>query len=326
MPTLRRPILLVGLLCVFIIPGSRFISAAEGPLPPQNLRCEYLRDPLGIDVKQPRFSWVLEHTERGQKQTAYQLLVATRAEWLAQDKGDAWDTGKLSSSQSTQVAYGGKELESGRSYYWKVRTWDAQGRASAYSQPAQFGMGLLSPNEWKAQWIEGGNELRKEFSIPGKIVRARAYVTALGYYELRLNGQKVGTNVLDPAWTTYEKRSLYVTYDITSQLRVGQNAVGAMLGNGWAVPPKHYGPPIATPYSSPALLLQIQIEMEGGKQLTIVSDGSWKAARGPITGDSIFDGDTYDARLQRFHVAGDAGHKGAGRRALRADDAAHPCH
>jgi alpha-L-rhamnosidase len=294
----RRSILLVGLLCVFVIPGPRYIPAAEGPLPPQNLRCEYLRDPLGIDVTLPRFSWVLEHTERGEKQTAYQLLVAARPELLAQDKGDAWDTGKLSSEQSTQVVYGGKGLESGRTYYWKVRTWDAQGRASAYCLPAQFEMGLLTASEWKGQWIQGGNELRKEFSIPGKIVRARAYVTALGYYELRLNGQKVGTNVLDPAWTTYEKRNLYITYDVTAQLREGSNAVGAMLGNGWAVPPKYYGPPIITPYSSPALLLQIQIEMEGGRQFTVVSDGSWKAARGPITSDGIYDGETYDARLE----------------------------
>jgi alpha-L-rhamnosidase len=288
----------VVFLLLLLILGAQFASGAEAPLPPQNLRCEYRRDPLGIDVKQPRFSWVLEHPERGEKQTAYQLLVATRPELLAQNEGDAWDAGRVSSAQSTQVIYGGKPLESGRTYYWKVRTWDAQGRASAYSQPAQFEMGLLAPAEWKAQWIQGGNELRRQFTIPAKIVRARAYVTALGYYELHLNGQKVGTDVLGPAWTTYEKRNLYVTYDITSHLHEGTNAVGAMLGNGWAVPPKYYGPPIITPYSSPALLLQIQVEMEGGRQLTVVSDGSWKATRGPITSDGIYDGETYDATLE----------------------------
>ncbi|MFB3921067.1 MAG: family 78 glycoside hydrolase catalytic domain [Terriglobia bacterium] len=274
------------------------VLAADGPLPPANLRVEYLSDPLGIDVKQPRFFWVLDHTERGQKQSAYQILVATRTELLAQDKGDQWDTGKVASDQSTQVVYAGKSLESGRTYFWKVRAWDAQGRASDYSRTAQFEMGLLVPEEWKAHWIAGGNQLRKEFSLPSKVVRARAYVTALGYYELRLNGRKVGENVLDPAWTTYDKRILYVTYDITEQLHQGANAVGAMLGNGWAVPPQHYGPPIATPYSSPALFLQIQIEMEGGKQLTVVSDTSWKATQGAITSDSIYDGETYDARRE----------------------------
>jgi len=271
---------------------------ADGPQPPANLRCEYLSNPVGIDVKQPRFFWALDHTERGQKQTAYQIQVATRSELLTQDKGDQWDPGKVTSDQSTQVAYAGKPLESGHTYFWKVRTWDSQGRASAYSRAAQFEMGLLAPEEWKAQWIAGGNQLRKEFSLPAKVVRARAYVTTLGYYELRLNGQKVGENVLDPAWTTYEKRNLYITYDITWQVHQGANAVGAMLGNGWAVPPKHYGPPIVTPYSSPALLLQIQIEMEGGKQLTLASDTSWKAAQGPITSDGIYDGETYDARLE----------------------------
>jgi alpha-L-rhamnosidase len=298
MARLHKSILLVALMFVSFIRVSQFVAAAEGPLPPQNQRCEYLRDPMGIDVKQPRFSWVLGHTEHGQKQTAYQLLVAARPETLGQDKGDQWDSGRVPSSQSIQVVYAGKPLESGRAYYWIVRTWDTQGSASPYSLPARFEMGLLSPQEWKAQWIAGGNELRKEFAIPGRVARARAYVTALGYYELRLNGQKVGTNVLDPAWTTYEKRNLYITYDVTAQLQQGSNAVGVMLGNGWAVPPQHFGPPITTSFSSPAFLLQIEVELEGGKQLTIASDPTWKAAHGPITSDSIYDGETYDARLE----------------------------
>ena len=301
MPQIKTPLRVLSFLALLFVCREWVMPAglsAEGPQPPTNLRCEYLSNPLGIDVRQPRFFWVLDHAERGQKQTAYQLLVATRPELLAQDRGDQWDSGNVASDQSTQVVYAGKTLESGRAYSWKVRTWDTQGRPSAYSRPAQFEMGLLSPEEWKAQWIAGGNQLRKEFLIPGNVLRARVYVTALGYYELRLNGQKVDQNVLDPAWTTYEKRILYSTYDITSQLRQGANAVGGMLGNGWAVPPKYYGPPIVTPYSSPALLLQIQIEMEGGKQLTLASDTSWKAAQGPITSDGIFDGETYDARME----------------------------
>jgi alpha-L-rhamnosidase len=238
---LLRAIVLVSLSVACLEWPCRPGYGAGGPLPPNNLKCEYLSDPLGIDVRQSRFAWALEHTERGERQSAYQILVATRPELLAQDQGNQWDTGKVSSAQSTQVVYAGKPVESGRTYYWKVRTWDAQGNASPYSRAALFEMGLLSPAEWKAQWIAGGNELRKEFSLPSRVVRARAYVTALGYYELRLNGRKVGTNILDPAWTTYEKRSLYVTYDVTSQLQQGANAVGVMLGNGWAVLPKRAG-------------------------------------------------------------------------------------
>ena len=294
---LFRAIVLVSLSVTCLEWTYRPGYGADGPLPPNNLKCEYLSNPVGIDVRQPRFAWVLAHTERGQKQSAYQVLVATRPELLAQAQGDQWDPGKVSSHQSTQVVYGGKPLESGRTYYWKVRVWDAQDHGSPYSLPARLEMGLLSPQEWKAQWIAGGNELRKEFSLPRHVVRARAYVTALGYYELRLNGRKVGTNVLDPAWTTYAKRNLYVTYDVTAQLQQGANAVGVMLGNGWAVLPKQYGPPLATPYASPALLLQLQVELEGGQRLTLASDASWKARRGPITSDSIYDGETYDARL-----------------------------
>jgi len=298
--SLRFPqaIVLVSLFAACVGGTSSSVCSADGPLPPKNLRCEYLSNPLGIDVRQPRLAWVLEHTARGQKQTAYQVLVSARRETLEQDKGSQWDSGKVASEDSTQVAYSGKPLQSGTTYCWKVRTWDTDGNASPYSGTAQFETGLLAADEWKAQWIAGGNLLRKEFSVSGKVLRARAYVTALGYYELRLNGEKVGSNVLDPAWTSYEKRNLYVTYDITSQLQQGANAVGVMLGNGWAVPPKQYGPPIVTPYASPALLLQLQVELEGGKQLTMVSDTSWKTARGPITSDSIYDGETYDARLE----------------------------
>ena len=198
------------------------------------MRCEYLVNPLGIDVRQPRFAWVLGHTERGQKQAAYQILVAPQLELLNQDKGEQWDSSKISSDDSIQVAYAGKPLESGRTYYWKVRYWDKAGKASSYSQPAQFDVGLLSREEWKGQWIGGEGLLRKEINLAEKVVRARAYVTALGYYELRINGEKVGDNVLDPAWTTYEKRVLYTTYDVTPYFQRGANALGVMLGGGWA--------------------------------------------------------------------------------------------
>jgi alpha-L-rhamnosidase len=226
------------------------------------------------------------------------VLVATSAELLGRDTGDQWDSGRTASDESAQVVYAGKPLESGRTYWWKVRWWDAQGNASAWSAPARFEMGLLDPKEWKGTWIAGGNQLRKEFKLEGRVVRARAYVTALGYYELRLNGRKVGDHVLDPGWTTYEKRILYSTYDVTAHLRSGANALGAMLGNGWAVPPERFGPPIVTPFKSPAFLLQLKIELEGGKSMSVVSDTTWKAGRGPIVEDSIFDGEVYDARLE----------------------------
>jgi len=271
---------------------------AGGPGAPSNLRCEYLTDPLGVDVPQPRFSWVLAHSQRDEKQGAYQVLVATQSDALAHDHGDQWDSGKVPSEDFTQVVYAGKALESGRTYYWKVRYWDKEGRNSEYSRPAQFGMGLLSREEWKGSWIGGGsangNEFRKEFTLTGKVMGARAYITALGYYELRVNGRRIGPNVLDPAWTTYPKRVLYSTYDISSALQPGPNAVAVMIGGGWALQVAD----LPAYYQSPAFLLQMNVALEGGGQASVVSDGSWKTILGPVIGDGVYDGEVYDARRE----------------------------
>jgi alpha-L-rhamnosidase len=276
----------ISLVCVLacFLPATRLAQGAEGPAAPANLRCEYLSNPLGIDVLQPRFSWVLEHFARGEVQTDYQVLVATHADSLKQDAGDQWDSGKVASDDSTQVEYKGKPLASGQTYYWKVRYWDKEGNASPYSEAARFEMGLLAREEWNAQWIGGANQLRAEFALPDNVVRARAYISGLGYYELRVNGEKVGRSVLDPAWTTYDKRVLYTTYDVTRRLQRGSNAVAVMLGHGW--------------YGTPALLFQMNIELESGKRMSIVSRPSWKMKDGPIVSDSVYDGETYDARLE----------------------------
>ncbi len=291
-------------LCVVLFFGFAlwFVLGAErsGNLSaPSRLRCEYASNPLGIDVRRPRFSWVLEHTERGQKQSAFQLLVATRPSLLDRNRGDHWDSGKAASQQSTQVVYQGKPLESGKTYYWKIRFWDRQGKTSPYSQKAHFEMALLSPQDWKGRWIGGNDLLRKEFTLAGRVVRARAYISALGYYELRVNGEKLGKNVLDPGWTTYEKRVLYATYDVTPHLRQGANSAGVMLGGGWATLGGNFSARIDAPFESPAFLLQIDVELEGGKQLSLVSDTSWKTARGPMVSNHVFDGEVYDARREQ---------------------------
>src|ERR1017187_9421470 len=184
--------------------------AASGPLPPAALRCEYLVNPVGIDVASPRLYWVPAHTERGARQTAYQVVVATTPDAA---KGDQWDSGKVASAGAVHVVYGGKALESGRTYYWKVRHWDQADQPSAYSSVATFETALLSSAEWQAQWVKGGNVVRKEFTLAAAPSRARAYVAGIGYYELRLNGGKVGDHVLDPGYTPFDKRVLYVTYD-----------------------------------------------------------------------------------------------------------------
>lgn len=275
--------LAVALSPVMTATAAPAASSAEGsgPLAPTALRCEYLENPMGVDTPKPRFFWVLEHIERGQVQSAYQVFVSTDSNAAA---GDMWDSGKVASARSTQVVYAGKGLESGKTYFWKVRTWDRDGREGLWSDTARFDTGLFNRTDWKGVWIGKKNQLRKEFALKGRIKRAMAHVAGLGYYELRLNGRKAGNHVLDPAWTTYEKRVLYATYDVTSFLREGANAVAVTLGNGW--------------YKSRALLLELDVEYEDGTTTNVVSDASWKAADGPIFEDSIYNGEAYDARRE----------------------------
>ncbi|HZT29805.1 MAG TPA: family 78 glycoside hydrolase catalytic domain [Bryobacteraceae bacterium] len=267
------------------MPRYWLILALSAPLgaqlAPANLRCEYLRNPMGVDVRQPRLSWVLEHQARAQAQTAYQVLVSSKPDASA---GDEWDSGKTASPQSTQVVYAGKSLQSGRTYYWKVRYWDKDGKPSPFSPVARFDTGLFDRAGWHGRWIGGAHQLRTEFTLAARPLRARVYLCGLGYSELWINGRRVGRRVLDPAWTTYEKRVLYSTYDVTDLLQPGANALGVMLGEGW--------------FQSRALLLQLNVELEGGRKTEVVSDGSWKGAAGPIVSDSVYDGEVYDARRE----------------------------
>jgi alpha-L-rhamnosidase len=265
----------------FLFGTAKGADEISGPHPPKNLRCEYLENPIGIDVKNPRFSWMLDHSQRGQSQTAFQLIVSSDP--LA-EVADIWDSNKVESDRSLHVVYNGSPLESDRTYFWKVRYWDNQDVPSPYSRIARFDTGLFDPEDWEGDWIGGKNQLRKEFSVSGSIKRGRVYVSGLGYYELRLNGHKVGKNVLDPGYTTYEKRVLYASYDITSQLREGNNGLGVMLGKGWS--------------SVRLLKLQLNIELENGGRMTVASDPSWKQIDGPVVQDSIYNGEVYDARLE----------------------------
>jgi alpha-L-rhamnosidase len=312
---LRSLVLATSLaLGVSLLPGRAAGLKADG------LECEYQGNPLGIDIPQPRLSWVLESPERGQRQTAYQVLAATTPALLADGKADLWDSGKVSSSESIHVIYGGQPLHAGQRVYWKVRAWDRDDRPSAYSPPASWEMGLLTPADWQAAWITRPRTaplseqqmfedhpaplLRKQFTIDKKIRRARVYVSGLGYYELHLNGQRVGDHVLDPGWTTCSKRVLYSTYDVTEQLRRGTNTLGAMLGNGWFNPlPLRFWGHInlrdSLTIGEPQLILQLVAEFADGTSQMIVTDETWKAGDSPILRNNIYLGEVYDARQEQ---------------------------
>ncbi|MBI5819406.1 MAG: glycoside hydrolase family 78 protein [Verrucomicrobia bacterium] len=280
-----------------------------------NLRCEYLTNPLGLDVPRPRLSWVMESPTRGQKQMGYRILVASELGKLAKDQGDLWDSGRMSSEESVHIEYDGKPLASGVEVFWKVRVWDREGRPSAWSQPAVWSMGLLKPDDWKGKWIasptaaefaakhrkeEAAPMFRRVFRVGKPVRRATIYISGLGYYELRLNGKKVGDSVLDPAFTRYDRRALYVTHDVTSQLARGNNAIGVILGNGWF----NYAVNAAWKFNEaawrarPKMICQMAVEYVDGSKQMVVSDETWKFAPSPIVQNALLNGETYDARLE----------------------------
>lgn len=284
----------------------------KGPQAPINLRCEYCINPLGVDRKNPRLSWILAHSDRGEKQTAYQIIVSSSLENISNNIGDVWDTGKIDSSAQL-VVYNGLPLESRKVYYWKVRWWDSKGNVSPFSETATFEMGLMDENDWKAKWISresyeyikiGSEDIpfarsytipysalfRKTFELKGNIKKARAYISGLGFYELYINGKRIGDKVLDPGQTDYKKRVLYSTYDVTNDLKTGANAIGVILGNGRYV--KDYG------YDFPKLILQLEIEYEDGSTDIVISDDTWKTSYGPIMANGIYYGEDYDARRE----------------------------
>lgn len=465
---------LLGTSLVLAAGLTRLAAAPEvdSPAVPIELRCEYQKNPLGLDVPRPRLSWQMHDERRGAKQTAYRILVASSPDLLAKDMGDLWDSGRVQSDQSTLIPYGGKPLASRQRCWWKVRIWDADGRPSRWSAVAWWEMALLKTSDWKARWISpaklilnaepiplgpwywlpdsksepttaffrtvvtlseeplphftvlavtaddayelwvngkrvggdgdvrkaevytagavnlhtgknviavkvtnkggeagfalgicqsyyGGERrylqpsqwlcstemqpgwntpkfqpkgwkkakvvaqpggqpwgpiaqdvdgprrsqlLRKEFVLPADVEKARAYVTGLGFYELHINGLRVGDDVFTPGWTQYEKRIQYQVYDVTNLLKIGRNAVGAILGNGWwssglgwaGGQERH-----AKPGENLRFLLQLEITCTDGSKHTVVTDGTWTSHLSPILEDTLYHGETYDARLEQ---------------------------
>jgi alpha-L-rhamnosidase len=271
-----------------------------------HLTCDYAENPIGLESASPRFAWQLQQGGRGKRQTAYRILVASGQDELSADRGNLWDSGKVVSDQSIGIPYAGQPLVSGQLSYWKVSVWDLQDTCSGFSEVAFFEMGLLQPGDWQGDWIGGtkwrgaGNFhegpallFRKEFSVSKAVRRARLYIAGLGYYVASLNGQRVGDHVLDPGFTDYSARVLYATYDIGGYLAMGRNAIGVMVGNGWYGSIRWRG--------TPCLKLQINLEYLDGSLESVSSglDQDWQVANSPILRNSIYDGETYDARQEK---------------------------
>ena len=214
-------------------------------LQPVQLRSRVAEDPLGVDVAHPRLYWQVASTARGQRQTAYEVMASSSRPSLAKNQPDLWDSGKVVSDGTLQIPYGGQPLHSSQPVFWKVRVWDRDGRVSLWSPLATWTMGLLADSDWQGKWISAEGPfapgrtngwqtlvLRREFAVKPGLESATLHVCGLGQYELRVNGQKAGDDLLSPGWNEYDKTCLYDTHNLNGLLKTGTNAIGLSLGNG----------------------------------------------------------------------------------------------
>ncbi len=314
--------------CLMSISICLLSSGLFAAVSPQQLRCEYRVNPLGVDVAQPRLSWIIVSDDpalRGVAQCAYQVLAASSREALTKDEGDLWDSGRVNSSQTLHIEYNGKPLATKQDVFWKVRVWttaitntgDSQAEtASAWSEPAMWSMGLLKQTDRRAQWIGDGQpcreltrgewsrpatHLRREFTLDKPIAKATALVSGLGMYEFYVNGQRIGQQQLAPEYTIYRDRIQYNMFDVTEVLQNGVNAAGAVVGDGWHNNDLAFAPP---PPKRPfegrrGFYLEMEIKFTDGQKQQIVSDTAWTwTTEGPIRANSIYNGEIYDARRE----------------------------
>ncbi|MBC6609861.1 family 78 glycoside hydrolase catalytic domain [Hymenobacter sp. BT507] len=280
---------------------------ASSPAAIVGLQCEYLERPLGLDAPTPRFTWRLQDARPGARQTAYRVLVATDSVALAQGRGAVWNSGVVKAG-TTLVTYAGPALQPFTRYYWRVEVKDHR-KQPAVSPITSFETGMLDQRNWQGAWIADAHDqhtrsapyFRKVFEAKNSIKSARAYVAAAGLYELSVNGQRVGNHVLDPMYTRFDRRTLYVTYDITKLLQTGQNALGVLLGNGWynlqstAVWDFHKAPWRARP----TFCMDVRITYTDGHVETITTGKDWKTALSPVIFNSIYTAEHYDARREQ---------------------------
>lgn len=306
-----------------MLPLNRMLasdSRGVSSLRVRDLTCEFREMPLGIDRPRPRLGWTIfsaDPSVRNQYQSAYEILVASSADLLEEDKADYWRSGKVESGGNNNRVYQGAVLRSGITCFWKVRIWDRTGRVSAWSLPAHWTMGLSESADWGAEWVCDSKPqpaddsllfrdnpaplFRKEFTLPKKIRKATLYISGLGYYEASLNGRQVGNHFLDPGWTDYRKTIFYNTYDVTGILSGGKNCLGVELGNGWynPLPLRLWGrinmrSTLVT--GSSRFISRLVVVYADNTKEAIVSDASWRATDGPVVRNNIYIGSIVDER------------------------------
>lgn len=288
-----------------------------------DLRCERLENPVGIDDQKPAFGWKLTSGERDVEQVAYQIVVASSESKL--DNPDLWNSGQIISGQNTFVPYQGRRLQSARKYFWKVKIWSNKNKGGTWSEPASFVTGLLDQGDWKgAQWIAferladsmkvfpgihgSGDDLgnkavqravipcfRKGFTVTKKIKAAFVYACGLGQYVLYINGQRVDSSFLDPAWSDYTKRCYYNSYDVTDLVQQGRNAVASLVSTGFLYINRERYRKLVIAAGYPMLRLKMVIRYTDGTTAEITTDDSWKTNPSAITYSSIYGGEDFNA-------------------------------
>lgn len=286
-----------------------------------DLKVAHQTTPLGVDDSQPTFSWRIEGDEKNLTQSTYQILVATRADLLESGKADLWDSGEVKSANPS-INYAGKPLPSSTWVHWKVRTWSGD-KPSAWSAPQQFLTALIGKQptqpyisfkdttpfhkERNKLHLPPARYYRSTFTPEKKIVSAIAHATALGIYELHINGKRVGDSCFAPGWTDYRQRAYYNTYDITSYLTEKQNAIGAIVADGWYAGYVGYGKLVGYgPHKTgrniygktPALMVEIHVKYDDDSSKIIGTDPTWKTANGPELEADFLMGEAYDARKE----------------------------
>lgn len=287
---------IVFLLILLILITNEALGKSQSSVIPVNLTCEYLVNPSGLDIILPRFSWVLQQTDGsayGQRQTAYRILVGSSKQKKADNFGDMWDSGWITSDNMQLVEYGGKPLQSDKKYYWTVAVKDEKGNESMYAKTAEWSTGLFSQKEWTANWIgtdeaydpaEGPNKIydpwfRKTFDLKENPSKATLFVASVGYHEVYVNGKRIDDHVLAPAVTDHTKRARYIAYDIAPALTSGTNVIALWLGTSWS---------IFAPYATadkprtPLVIAQTDIYDANDRKLArIATDQSWKTYPSP---------------------------------------------
>ena len=270
----------------------------------EDLRCEGRPDPLGMDLAQPRLTWRMAGDARGERQTAWRMLVATNPERLARDEGDAWDSGRVAGDPVAGTVYAGKPMAAFDRLVWKVKAWDQTGKDTPWSAPATWSVGPQAPEDWHGTWITAAYDpkaplpyFRRAFTVSKPVVRAEWIICGLGHFTATVNGKEVTDAVLEPGWTTYAKTCLYRSYDVTRLLTTsGEQVLGVSLGNGmYNVPGGRYTKWTGSS-GPPKVIAELRILQGDGSVTTVVTDNAWTTTPGPVTFSCVYGGEDFDAR------------------------------